>query len=804
MRPRLAALVGAEPAAGFEREELFAAWIAFFERVSQHSAGGLALVIEDAQYADDGLLDFIDQMMATAQAGIFVVALARPELMARRYDLGGRRKTVIRLEPLDVADMATLVDGLVIGLPVEARDSLVRRAEGVPLFAVETVRALIDRDMVIAQGGQYVPAPGVVLDVETMGAPASLQALVAARLDSLSPEERRVVADASVLGASFNRAGLIALGQGDDLDSILASLQHKEILGVQTDRFSGEHGQLRFVQTVVRQVAYSTLSRRDRRARHLAAATFLEDQFDDKDDLAVVVAQHLLDAVDASSPDDTDVPAVTRRAVMLLERAGARAAALGAPAEALRLLESALARCHDAGDRARISLTAARSAREAGEIEASTRHAEVALHLFDDLGMPVDAGVAAAWLSQCLLLRQGAAPARDIAQGRWTSLQGVDGADRALLPLATALADTLRSLGDVPAMAAYDDQRLQLAEGLGDRDALAHAQMGLGLRLSAIGAPETGLALFKSAADIARASENPGRLSHALTNIVSYGMSRDLPAALQLSAQAVEAARRSGSSFFLDFARGNRLLTLWRAGILDEARALVVEVADSVRDVGMASLVVVVMEMIGDATGDDLDITLDPAFEQTDDQQALAWWDYHRMELAARTGQLDRAVSLAERSMVEVLTNGIDDDLAHLWPGMVTTALAAGDVEGAQRLLQPVATASPVLLTPVLAAQLANLRGLVAAARGDDPAAIEADLRAGVSGLDDFGAVGLAARAKEDLAHWLAAQGRADEASDFREQARSTYQEIGAHGWITQLDARMAAGIAAGADTSGL
>ena len=179
--------------------------------------------------------------------------------------------------------------------------------------------------------------------------------------------------------------------------------------------------------------------------------------------------------------------------------------------------------------------------------------------------------------------------------------------------------------------------------------------------------------------------------------------------------------------------------------------------------------------------------------------QALAWWDYHRMELAARTGQLDRALSLAERSLAEVLTNGIDDDLAHLWPGMVKTALAAGDVEGAQRLLQPVATASPVLLTPVLAAQLANLRGLVAAARGDDPAAIEADLRAGVAGLDTFGAVGLAARAKEDLARWLAAQGRGDEAAELREQARATYQEIGAMGWLTQLDKQLPNRVGAGA-----
>ena len=721
VRPRLAALVGAEPASGFEREELFAAWIAFFERVSQDFAGGLALVIEDAQYADDGLLDFIDQMMATAEAGIFVVALARPELMARRHDLGGRRKTVIRLEPLDDADMATLVDGLVIGLPVEARDSLVRRAEGVPLFAVETVRALIDRDLVIAQGGHYVPAPGAVLGVETMGAPASLQALVAARLDSLSPEERRIVADASVLGVSFTRAGLIALDQEADLDAVLASLQRKEILGVQTDRFSGDHGQFRFVQAVVRQVAYSTLSRRDRRARHLAAAAFLESQIDDKNDLAVVVAQHLLDAVDASAPDDSDVPDVKRRAVALLERAAARAAALGAPAEGLHLLESALARCANAPDRARICLRAAGDAREVGENEATTRHAEAAMHLFDELGMPVDAGIAAALLSQGLLTGQAATQARDLAQERWASLQEVDGSDRALLPLATALADAHKTLGDLQAMAAYDDQRLHLAEALGDRDALAHAQLGLAVRLGWLGAPETSMALIESAAGIARASDNLARLSHALSNLASFQVSRDLPAALASSAEAVEAARRAGSTYWMDFARANHLLALWRSGHLEEACALVIDLAESFRDAGIASILAVVSTWLGDATGVELDITIDRGLEETDDRQSLAWWHYQRMQDAVRAGEADLAVTLAERSMAEVLTNGIDDDLAHLWPGLVTTAISAGDRQAAQRLLQPVASAPPVLLTPVLAALLSSLRGLVGASRGDDP-----------------------------------------------------------------------------------
>ena len=208
---------------------------------------------------------------------VFVLALARPELLARRPDLGGRRASVVRLEPLDDVAMATLVDGLVVGLPPAARAALVARAEGMPLFAVETVRALIDRDLVVPRGGRYVPADGVVLDLDAIGAPASLQALVAARLDALTPEEKRVVADASVLGASFTRDGLVALGSDpDDLDGVLASLVRKEIVVARRPTGSAaERGQYRFVQSVVRQVAYATQSRRDRKTRHLAAADYL-------------------------------------------------------------------------------------------------------------------------------------------------------------------------------------------------------------------------------------------------------------------------------------------------------------------------------------------------------------------------------------------------------------------------------------------------------------------------------------------------------------------------------------------------
>jgi len=275
LRPRLAALVGSGPGTGFTREELFAAWTVFLERIGE-GRNPVVLVIDDAQYADDGLLDFLDHLLVAARSSIFVLALARPELLIRRPGLGGRRTTIVRLDPLDDAAMASLVDGLVVGLSPDTRAALVERAEGVPLFAVETVRALIDQDAVVPQEGRYVPAHGVAVDLAALGAPASLQALVAARLDALSPAERRVVADAAVLGATFTREGLLAVDSDPgELDALLESLQRKEILSIQQDRFAADRGQYRFVQSVVRQVAYGTQSRRDRKARHLAAAAHL-------------------------------------------------------------------------------------------------------------------------------------------------------------------------------------------------------------------------------------------------------------------------------------------------------------------------------------------------------------------------------------------------------------------------------------------------------------------------------------------------------------------------------------------------
>ncbi len=121
---------------------------------------------------------------------MFVLALARPELADRRpgFGAGGRNATTLSLEPLSERAMEQLLDGFVPGLPEELRGQILARSEGVPLYAVETVRMLLDRGLLAREGDVYRPTGAI----EALDVPETLQALVAARLDGLAPEERRL------------------------------------------------------------------------------------------------------------------------------------------------------------------------------------------------------------------------------------------------------------------------------------------------------------------------------------------------------------------------------------------------------------------------------------------------------------------------------------------------------------------------------------------------------------------------------------------------------------------------------------
>jgi class 3 adenylate cyclase len=153
--PRLAHLLGLEQRSAADRADLFSGWRLFFERMA--ATQPVVLAFEDLQWAESGLLDFIDYLLEwSADFPIFILALARPELMATRRTW----TPAITLPPLDDEAMAMLLGQLVPGLPGELAAQIRRRAEGVPLYAVETVRMLIDRGLLAEEGNRGRDGPG--------------------------------------------------------------------------------------------------------------------------------------------------------------------------------------------------------------------------------------------------------------------------------------------------------------------------------------------------------------------------------------------------------------------------------------------------------------------------------------------------------------------------------------------------------------------------------------------------------------------------------------------------------------------
>ena len=363
-------------------EQLFAAWRTFFERLAEEDP--VVLVFEELHHADPGLLDFIDHLLDWARSSpICVVTLARPELLEKRPEWGaGRRQfSSIYLDPLPTATMRALLDGLVPGLPEAAARQIVDRADGVPLYAVETVRMLVADGRLVERDGAYAPTG----DIEQIAIPDSLTGLIAARLDALPAEQRTILQDASVLGQSFTTAALADVSghPEESLDALLLGLVRREILTLRADPRSPERGQYAFVQALIREVAYNTLAKRDRKARHLAAARHFESL--QTDELVGALAQHYL-AAHESAGEGPEADALAAQARIALKAAANRAVALGAHEQALGLFEDAMRISTDQAERAELALRAGEAASTVGRHEPAQRLLSEAQRMYEALG----------------------------------------------------------------------------------------------------------------------------------------------------------------------------------------------------------------------------------------------------------------------------------------------------------------------------------------------------------------------------------------------------------------------------------
>jgi class 3 adenylate cyclase/tetratricopeptide (TPR) repeat protein len=378
VEPRLAGLLGLEEMPAGQREELFAAWRTFFERIADRDP--VILVFKDLHWADAGLLEFIEHLLNWSRSHpIYVLAMTRPDLLERHpsWGTGVRNATTVVLEPLSDTAMGELLQGLVPGLPDDAVAAVVARAEGVPLYAVETIRMLIDRGQVVAADGGYrLDGP-----IDRLAVPESLHALVAARIDANTPGDRSVLADGAVLGQSFTLAAVSGI-VGRSEDAVLPSLDRlvrRELLIRDEDPRSPERGQYRFVQAVVREVAYETLAKADRRAKHLAAARYFEALGDDE--LSGVLANHYLEALRAT-PAGPEADALAAQARIALRAAADRATALHAWTVAGQHLIDALDITTDPAELAALHLALAQT-EEVGGLEHALQAAELASQLGD-------------------------------------------------------------------------------------------------------------------------------------------------------------------------------------------------------------------------------------------------------------------------------------------------------------------------------------------------------------------------------------------------------------------------------------
>ncbi|MDL2335961.1 MAG: hypothetical protein QFC55_08020, partial [Chloroflexota bacterium] len=376
----LLALLGVE--SGVDSQQLFGAWRTFFERLAD--VNPVVMVFEDLHFADQGLLDFIDHVQEWSRhSSITIVTLARPELLDKRPNWGAGKRSFssIYLEPLTSDQMHELLFGLVPGLADKAIAQIVARADGIPLYAVETVRMLLADGRLTLSDGAYRPTG----DLDDIAVPETLTALIAARLDGLNAADRSLIADAAVLGQSFSPEALAALSgvAAQELESRLTGLVRGELLHREVDPRSPELGQYIFVQALIREVAYHTLARKDRKARHLAAARHLESLA--TDEAAGALASHYVAAYQLAG-EGPEADALAAQARLALRGAAERAAALGSHEQAVGLLEQALEVTKDTAERADLLERAYASSFEGLDPQRDVRLAEAALGARRELG----------------------------------------------------------------------------------------------------------------------------------------------------------------------------------------------------------------------------------------------------------------------------------------------------------------------------------------------------------------------------------------------------------------------------------
>ena len=784
VEPRLQHLLGLTERVAPDRQDLFSAWRLFLERMAEQHP--VILVVEDIQWADAALIEFLEYLLEWSRAfPIFVLTLARPEVSERHetWGAGIRSFTSLQLEPLPDDSIDALLRGLVPGLPENAVARIRERADGIPLYAVETVRTLLDRGLVEESDGEY----RVVGDLTHLDVPETLHGLIASRLDGLPEPERRLLQDASVLGKTFSARGLTALSpHADDIEGLLASLVRKELLFLDTDPRSPERGQYGFLQALVQRVAYEMLARRDRKSKHLAAARYLAGQAGiDPEEIAEVIATHYLDAF-RSEPGAADAATIRDQARDWLTRAGERAASLAATDDAQRSFEAAAELADDPLERAGLLERAGDRARAANHLEVAEELLREAERLTREAGAVHDRARVSAALALTVWRVGRLEEAIALAEDAFAVLSAEE-RDADVGALAAQLGRLQHFAGNPDEAARWTEIALDIGEDLRLPDVISSTLNTKSLIVR--NHRHESEALLRQALALALENDLVFDALRAYNNLFVLLMSWDREdEAFQLIPDALALARRRGDRFWeLQLVAGLVEERLSR-GDWDEAlrnvTSLGLEEQPQDSDIGV-SLARIHLER-GDVDDARRQLaTLSNDVETTDVQlRVIALWK--RRLLAELEGRYADGIAAVAECIVDSSDLMPAQSVADALRDTATYASLGGGHDAALQVAARVEELSSAIRSRAVESQLQRLRANAAAAAGEADAAADGYALA-LAHARSLGFALWLAPVLHDYGAWLVSTGRPDEAAPLLEEARALFAQMGAVTWLERL-----------------
>lgn len=596
---RLAPLVGASGGDRASRDESFAAWRSFLELIAGHHP--LVLVFEDIHWADDALLDFVDHLTEwSSTRPMLVLCSARPELYERHPGWAGgkRNSTTLALSPLSDEDTGHLVSSMVANavLPHDVRAQLLERASGNPLFAEEFVRMLLDRGLLNSDG--TAPASGGQIPL-----PDTIQATIAARLDSLPASRKSLIHDASVIGKVFWSGALASMGgiERAVAEEMLHELVRKELVRpARTSTVRGE-AEYSFWHALVRDVAYAQIPRAGRASRHRLAASWIEETAGERvADVAEQLAYHYGQALDLARAlgSNERLDELEKKARDALELAGDRAAQLDLR-KAYRFYQRAGQLAPPATSvRGRLLVAMVQAGGMAfggaGELgpDESERVLQDAIDDFRAAGDTLREGDAAVQLSRQLWFR-GANERAEPALADAIKVLEPSGPTRELADAYAEMAGRHMLAAHEAEWAAWTDRALELSRTVGAGDVYARALQFRGFLREFAGDPMA-LVDMREAVDAAMASGRLQVIEAAYANLADMTHEIEGPeAGLALYREGVALLRRRGVGALWPFAESTR--PLYALGRWDEVLTVADEVIESDRHAGITQLTGVVL-----------------------------------------------------------------------------------------------------------------------------------------------------------------------------------------------------------------